>query len=205
VSTTPQQRDRHARAVAAIAHACGFDQPIAPLIVRQVPDVEILLRRDDATVRRVLQDPELRRSLREGVIAAFRDVWKRATLDRLQLDHPAWLRMWWLPVCTDAELDRLLAAPRPRSDHRRIGVARSAFPATVGAAEVLVDADDREVRGDYLVVERRVAAAVLDLAAEIAREQGRARPTTAARTATSGLEEPPAGIDDERATGWWHG
>lgn len=200
---TSRQRDRDARATAAIARACGFDQPVAPLIVRHVPDVEALLRRDDATLRRVLQDEGLRSTLREGVVAAFRDVWKRATLDRLQLDHPDWLRAWWLPVCTDAELDRLMAAPPPRSDHRRVGIARAGFPATVGAAEILTDADHRRVVGGYLVVDRRVATAVLDLAVEIGRLERRTHPVSAP---AAGLDDPPEGATESEAhaTGWWH-
>lgn len=197
----PTRRDRDARATAAVARACGFTQPVAPLVLRHVQDVETLLRRDDATLRRVLGDPSLRASLREGVVAAFRDTWKRAAMDRLRLDHQDWLRAWWLPVCTDRELDHLLAAPTPRADHRRVGIARAGFPTTVGAAEVLSPEDLRRVVGDYLVVERRVAVAVLDLAAEVAAEERRPRPRP---TGTATIDDPPPEASEATGTAWWH-
>jgi hypothetical protein len=202
--TLPQQRDRDARATAAIARACGFTQPVAPLIVRRIPAVETLLRRDDATIRRVLGDPSLRSGLRQGVVDDFQTTWKQAAMDRLRHDHPVWLRTWWWPVCSAAEHARLLAAPAPRSDHRRIGIAVAAFPATVGAAEVLTDADHRRTVGDHLLVERRVAAAILDLAVELAAETGDDRPR---ETGTGAIDDPPPGVSDEetRHTGWWHG
>lgn len=195
------RRDRDARATAAIAGACGFTQPVAPLVLRQVPDVETLLRRDDATLRRVLADASLRTSLRDGVVGAFRDTWKRAAMDRLRLDHPEWLRTWWLPVCSDRELDHLLAAPTPRADHRRVGIARAGFPTTVGAAEVLSPEGQRRVVEGYLVVERRVAVALLDLAAEVAAEERRPRPRGAA---TDAIDESPTGVPETPGTGWWH-
>jgi hypothetical protein len=200
---TPQQRDRTARAVAAVARACGFDQPVAPLIVARVDDVRTLVQRDDATIRRVLGDARLRAPLRAAVVAAFRDVWKQATLDRLKLDHPAWLRAWWLPVCTGAELDRLLHAPVPRSDHRRVGISWTGFPTTVGAAEILVEEAHRRAIEGYLVVDRRFATAVLDLAAEVAREERRERRTG---VGSDGLDQPPPTVPaaDATATGWWH-
>jgi hypothetical protein len=202
--TTPQQRDRDARAAAAVARACGFAQPVAPLIVRRIPAVETLLRRDDATIRRVLGDASLRSGLRQGVVDGFQATWKQATMDRLRDDHPVWLRRWWWPVCSAAEHARLLAAPAPRSDHRRVGIAVAAFPATVGAAEVLTDADHRRTVGDHLLVERRMATAVLDLAVELAAEADGPRP----RGAGSGaIDDPPPGVAEEEArfTGWWHG
>jgi hypothetical protein len=200
---TPLQRDRQARAVAAIARACGFPQPVAPLIVRQIPDVAKLLAADDATIRRVLSDPALRQPLRAGLVASFEEVWKRAVLERIRLDHPAWLRAWWLPVTTRAELERLLACPAPRSDDRRVGLARAAFPATAGAAELLLDAAHRGEVAGYLLVERRVAAAILDLAHEVVQEEGDA-PT---RRTPSGGDRPPEGIDprDHPHVTWWHG
>jgi hypothetical protein len=202
---TPQQRDRQARAVTAIARGCGFDQPVAPLILRRVPDVDKLLRADDATLRRVLGDAALRGTLREGLVAGFRDTWKQATLERIRGDHIDWLRGWWLPVLTATELDRLLRTPSPRSDHRRVGFVPPAYPTTTGAAQILADEDHRSVVGGYLVVERRIATAVLDLAHEVAREEG-TDPAGAAH-ATAGLDRPPDGVDprEHPHVAWWHG
>lgn len=200
---SPRQRDRDARVVFAVARACGFGQPVAPLILRRVPDVERLVDQDDATLRRVLGDDKLRAALRQGLVAAFRDVWREATLERIRLDHPQWLRAWWLPVCSHAELDALLAAAPPREDHRRVAVHRRAFPATVAAAEILLDEHARRGHGPYLVVERRFATAVLDLAAEVAHAEGRAIPAQV----RAGVDDVPAG-DDPRGfdgVGWWHG
>lgn len=203
---TARQRDREARAVGAIARACGFDQPVAPLVLRAVPDVTRLLGADDATIRRVLGDPALRRSLRAGLVGGFEAAWKQATLERIRSDHPAWLRAWWLPVTTQAELGRLLACPPPRSDDRRVGADRAAFPATVGAAELLLDANGRRTLGGYLLFERRVAAAVLDLAHAVAAEEGGAATTGARPTLGSGATAPP-GVDarDHPYVTWWHG
>ena len=80
-----------------------------------------------------------------------------------------------------------------------------AYPATVGAAEVLSPEDLRRVVGGYLVVERRVATAVLDLAAEVAREE-RTRPSAPA-FATGDIDRPPAGVDprEHPHVAWWHG
>lgn len=202
---TPQQRDRQARAVAAIARACGFGQPVAPLILRRVPDVDKLLRADDATIRRVLADPKLRGTLRSGLVGGFEAAWKQATIDRVRLDHPAWLRAWWLPVTTAAELDRLLRTPPPRSDDRRVGVARAAYPATAAAALVLLDDAHRSELGPYLLIERRVAAAVLDLAHEIANEEGTPVAGDGARLGDS--DRAPEGVDprDHPYVAWWHG
>lgn len=202
---TPQQRDRQARAVAAISRACGFDQPVAPMILRRVPDVDKLLRSDDATLRRVLGDPGLRGSLRAGLVAGFRDTWKQATLDRIRLEHDEWLRAWWLPVTTHAELDRLLRTPAPRSDHRRVGLVRPAYPATTGAVEVLVDPDHRRELAGYLVVERRIAAAVLDLAHEVAREED--LDPSGPLIGADDVDRPPAGVDprEHPHIAWWHG
>jgi hypothetical protein len=201
---TARQRDREARAVMAIARACGFDQPVAPLVLRTVPDVTRLLGSDDTTIRRVLGDPALRRTLRAGLVAGFETAWRQATLERIRLDHPAWLRAWWLPVTTQAELGRLLACPPPRSDDRRVGVDRAAFPATVGAAELLLDAGGRRSLDGYLLFERRVAAAVLDLAHAVAAEEGGATaggPPTVGTGATA-----PPGLDarDHPYVTWWH-
>lgn len=200
---TARQRDRDARATLAIARACGFAQPVAPLVLRVVPDVARLLEADDATLRRVLGDPGLRRSLRAGLVAGFETAWKQASLERIRLDHPAWLRAWWVPVTTQAELQRLLACPPPRSDDRRVGVERASFPATVGAAELLLDANGRRALGGYLLFERRVAAAVLDLAHTVAAEEGTA---SGATTLASGVTAPP-GVDarDHPHVTWWHG
>jgi hypothetical protein len=202
---TPEQRDRQARAVAAIARGCGFDQPVAPLILRRVPDVDKLLRADEATVRRVLGDPELRGPLRASAVAGFRETWKQATLERIRGDHLDWLRAWWLPVLSATELDRLLRTPAPRSDHRRVGLVPPAYPVTAGAAQVLADDDHRSVVGGYLVVERRVATAVLDLAHEVAREEG--TDPAGPPHATAGLDRPPDGIDPREYAhvAWWHG
>lgn len=202
---TPQRRDRDARAVVAIARACGFDQPVAPLILRRIPDVDKLLRADDATIRRVLGDPTLRAPLRGGLVGGFREAWKQATLDRVRLDHPAWLRAWWLPVTTREELERLLRTPPPRSDDRRVGVARAAYPATAAAAEVLLDVDHRRELDGYLLVERRVAAAILDLAHEIATEEGTA--VTGAPATSADRDRAPDGVDarDHPHVAWWHG
>jgi hypothetical protein len=201
---TPQQRDREARAVVAIARACGFGQPVAPLILRRVPDVEKLIRSDDATIRRVLGDADLRGSLRAGLVGGFKAAWKQATLERIRLDHPEWLRAWWLPVTSSAELGRLLRTSPPRSDDRRVGLSRAAFPATAAAAEVLLDAEHRSELAGYLLVERRVAAAVLDLAHEVANEEGTAV-DGAARSSDS--DRAPDGIDarDHPYVAWWHG
>lgn len=202
---TPEQRDRQARAVATIARGCGFDQPVAPLILRRVPDVDKLLRADEGTLRRVLGDPELRGKLRTSAVAGFRDTWKQATLERIREDHLDWLRSWWLPVLTATELDRLLRTPTPRSDHRRVGLVPPAYPVTAGAAQVLTDEDHRSVIGGYLVVERRVATAVLDLAQEVAREDG--IDPAGEPHATAGLDRPPARIDprEHPHVAWWHG
>jgi hypothetical protein len=202
---TPQQRDREARAVVAIARACGFGQPVAPLILRRVPDVDRLLRSDDATIRRVLGDPQLRTSLRSGLMGGFEAAWKQATLERIRLDHPDWLRAWWLPVTSAGEFDRLLRTPPPRSDDKRVGLARRAYPATAAAAEVLVDRDHRSEVDGYLLVERRIAAAVLDLAHEIANEEGGA--VTGGAGTLGGADRPPEGIDprDHPYVAWWHG
>lgn len=199
------RRDRDARVAATIARACGFEQPVAPLIVRRVADVEALLSRDDATVRRVLGDETLRGSVRTAVLRAFREVWKQAAMDRLRTEHPQWLRTWWLPVLTDAELDRLRRAPVPRADHRRVGLATSAFPTATGAAEVLADADHRRRVGDYLVVERRVATALHDLAAALATEEAGAD-GAAAVAVRDDVDVPPVGMDRDAAHGiaWWH-
>lgn len=201
---TPQQRDREARAVVAIARACGFGQPVAPLILRRVPDVDKLVRSDDSTIRRVLGDPTLRGPLRAGLMSGFESAWKQATLERVRLDHPAWLRAWWLPVTSSAELARLLRTPPPRSDDRRVGLARAAFPATAAAAEVLLDREHRSDLGGYLLVERRVAAAVLDLAHEVANEEGTA---SSGGERFGGADQPPDGLDprDHPYVAWWHG
>ncbi len=202
---TPLQRDRQARAVTAIARACGFGQPVAPLILRAIPDVDKLVRADDATIRRVLGDPALRGPLRAGIVAGFEEVWKRAVLERIRLDHRDWLRAWWLPVLTAAELDRLLRTPAPRSDHRRVALQRPAYPATAAAAEVLVERDHRGELAGYLVVERRVAAAVLDLAHEVAAEDGTA--VTGDPLDARDLDRPAEGIDprEHPHVAWWHG
>lgn len=200
---TPRQRDRDARATAAIARACGFAQPVAPLIVRRIPDVARLLATDDATIRRVLADPNLRRPVRAAIVASFETVWKQATLERIRLDHPEWLRTWWLPITTEAELERLLAAPAPRSDDRRVGLDRAGFPASAAAAELLLDAAHRRELDRYLLVERRVAAAILDLAHEVAHEEG--RPSTRGTPGRGDLA--PEGHDarDHPHVTWWHG
>ncbi len=202
---TPQQRDRQARAVAAIARACGFGQPVAPLILRHVPDVDKLLRSDDATLRRVLGDPGLRGSLRAGLVEGFRDTWKQATLARIRSDHEDWLRAWWLPVLTATELDRLLRTPTPRGDHRRVALHRPAYPTTAGAAEITVETTHRSEVGPYLLVERRIAAAVLDLAHEVAREDG--LDASGPVRGADELDVPPAGIDHREYphVAWWHG
>jgi hypothetical protein len=200
---TPQQRDREARAVAAVARACGFDQPVAPLVLRRVPDVDRLVRADEATLRRVLGDPSLRGKLRSGLAAGFREVWKAATLERMRGDHRDWLRGWWLPVLTAAEHERLLRAPTPRSDHRRVGMSPRGFPATAGAAMILVDEGHRSVVAGHLVVERRIAAAVLDLAHEVAREEG----TSVGEAAdAASIDQPPDGVDprEHPHVAWWH-
>lgn len=201
---TPHQRDREARAVVAIARACGFTQPVAPLILRRVPDVDKLVRADDTTIRRVLADESLRGKLRAGLMAGFKDAWKQATLERIRLDHPAWLRAWWLPVTSSAELERLLRTPPPRSDDRRVGLARAAYPATAAAAEVLVDAEHRSDVAGYLLVERRVGAAVLDLAHEVAAEEDT---FLADATRWGGADRPPGGVDprEHPYVAWWHG
>jgi hypothetical protein len=201
---TPRQRDREARAVVAIARACGFGQPVAPLILRRVPDVDKLVRADDATIRRVLGDESLRGKLRAGLVAGFKDAWKQATLERIRLDHPAWLRAWWLPVTSSAELERLLRTPPPRSDDRRVGLNRAAYPATAAGAEVLVDAEHRSDVAGYLLVERRVGAAVLDLAHEIAAEEDT---FVADATRWGGADRPPDGVDprEHPYVAWWHG
>lgn len=201
---SPQQRDRDARIVSAVARACGFDQPVAPLILRRVPDVERLLDRDDATLRRVLGDDRLREALCAGLRASFRDVWRQATLERMRLDHPRWLVAWWLPVCTSLELDALVAAPAPRVTHRRIGLRRAAFPATAAAAELLLPAQQRREETGYLVVEPRVAVAVRELALEVSRDEGRDPVPT---KAPSGLDTAPEGADPRAlaGVGWWHG
>ncbi|MTV26353.1 hypothetical protein FTX61_13150 [Nitriliruptoraceae bacterium ZYF776] len=201
---TPRQRDRDARVVLAVARACGFSQPVAPVILRRVPDVQRLVDQDDATLRRVLGDDQLRTALRQGLVAAFRDVWRQATLERMRLDHGDWLRQWWLPVCADAELDALVSAPPPRADHRRVAIHHRPFPATIAAAELLLDEHGRRRHGAYLLVERRLATAVLDLAVEVAHAEGRTLP--AARDGHR-IDEVPTG-EDPRAfdgVGWWHG
>ncbi|MEX1162877.1 MAG: hypothetical protein WEB03_04790 [Nitriliruptor sp.] len=202
---TPQQRDRQARAVTAIARACGFGQAVAPLILRRVPDVDKLLRSDDATLRRVLGDPALRGKLRAGLADGFREHWKQATLERIRSDHEDWLRAWWLPVLTATEFDRLLRTPTPRGDHRRVGIARPAYPATAGAVEITVETTHRSEVGPYLLVERRIAAAVLDLAHEVAREDDLdpSGPVVGADT----IDDPPPGVDHREYphVAWWHG
>ncbi len=202
---TPQQRDREARAVTAIARACGFGQPVAPLILRRVPDVDKLVRADDATIRRVLGDADVRGSLRAGLVAGFETVWKQAVMDRIRGDHLDWLRGWWLPVLSAAELDRLLRTPTPRSDHRRVALQRPAYPATAGAAEVLVDRDHRSELAGYLVVERRMATAVLDLAHEVAADDGIG--PSGPPIAAAGLDRPADGVDhrEHPHVAWWHG
>lgn len=202
---TPNQRDREARAVAAVVRACGFGQPVAPLIARRVPDVDKLLRADDATLRRVLGDAALRAPLREALVAGFRNTWKQATLERMRSDHTDWLRAWWLPVLTAVEHDRLLRSPAPRADHRRVGFVTAAYPVTTGAAEMLVEPDHRRELGEFLLVERRVAAAILDLAHEVAREQDVA--PSGGLLGGGELDRPPAKIDPREYphVGWWHG
>lgn len=202
---TPATRDRQARAVAAIARACGFAQPVAPLILRRVPDVDKLLRSDDATLRRVLGDPGLRAPLRAGLVGGFRNAWKQATLERMRLDHQAWLRAWWLPVVTSAELDRLRRTPAPRADHRRVGVLRAAYPVTAGAIEIQVDTGHRSELAGYLLAERRTAVAVLDLAAEVAREDD--LEPSGPPFGSDTLDDPPHGVDHREYphVAWWHG
>ena len=102
-----------------------------------------------------------------------------------------------------AELGRLLRTSPPRSDDRRVGIARAAFPATA-AAEVLLDAEHRSELAGYLLVERRVAAAVLDLAHEVASEEGAA---ARARPRSHDSDEAPGGVDarDHPYVAWWHG
>lgn len=203
---TPQQRDRDARAVAAIARGCGFDQPVAPLILRRVPDVDKLLRADEATRRRVVGDPELRRTLREGLVAGFEPTWKQATLERIRGGDPVmWLRGWWLPVLPADELDRLLRSPTPRPDHRRVAIAVPAFRTTVGAAQVLVDQSHRGQIAGHLAVERRFATTILDLAHEVARAD-RIDPS-GPPLATADLDRAPDGVDprEHPHVAWWHG
>ena len=196
-------RDRDARVTATIARGCGFDQPAAVLVVRQLPPVTALLARDDTTVRRVLDDPATRRPLVEGVRAAFRNGWQRATLERLRSDHETWLEAWWLPVCTDDELRRVRTAADLRPAHHRVGWPIATLPATTGAAQLLLDEHHRRELAGHLVVERRFADAVRRLAGRVE------DPLATGQAATAGggrVDVPPAGIDPDGVTdvGWWH-
>lgn len=194
-------RDRDARLAATIARGSGLTQRPAVLVVRQLDPVTALLARDDRTVRTVLEDPRTRRSLVEEVRGAFPDGWRRATLAKVRSDHGDWLRQWWLPACTDAELARLRTAPALRPEHHRVGLSLAAFPATVGAAEVLLDDNHRRMVGDtHLVVERRVA--------EAARREAAEHDLTALESPSpGGADRAPEGVDprDHPHTAWWHG
>lgn len=196
-------RDRHARIAATVARGCGFTQRPAVLVVRQLPAVTDLLERDDPTVRRVLDDERLRRALCVDVRDAFASTWRQATLDRVRLDHRPWLERWWLPAATDDELHRLVAATIPPGA-QRIGLAIGAFPATIAAAEVLLDAPQRRVvaGGRYLLVERRLADAVRAVARDHATVD-----VPSDDVAVDGRSAPPDGVDaDEHPrTTWWHG
>ncbi len=196
-------RDRDARLAATIARGCGFDQPAATLVVRQLAPVTALLERDDPTVRRVLDDPTTRRSLVAGVRDAFRDGWQRATLDRLQRDHDDWLRAWWLPACTDGELRRIRTAPALRPAHHRVGWPVAAMPATTGAAHLLLDTAHRREIADHLLVDRRLADAVRRLADAVDDPLAAGEAPTVGHAA---VDTPPAGVDPGAVTdvGWWH-
>lgn len=194
-------RDRDARLAATVARGCGFDQPAARLIVRQLPPVTALLGRDDATVRRVLDDPRTRASLVAGVRDAFRDGWQRATMERLRRDHDDWLRAWWLPACSDAELQHLRRTRPLRAAHHRVGWRLSDLPATSGAAELLLDTAHRHELAGHLVVDRRLADAVRRLVDELDDLPA----ATATDVVPGDVDHPPAGVDPDRVAdvGWW--
>ena len=193
-------RDRGARLAATVARGCGFPQPAAALVVRQLAPVVALVGRDDATVRRVLDDPRTRASLTAGVRDAFKDGWHRATMERLRRDHVDWLRDWWLPACTDAELDHLRRAPTLRPTHHRVGWRPEHLPASSGAAELLLDATLRRELGGHLLVERRLADA-LRRVAEPVDVPAAADPSHVATDA----DAVPTGIDPDAVAdvGWW--
>lgn len=193
-------RDRAARLAATVARGSGFTQPAATLVVRQLPPFTSLLSRDDATVRRVLDDPRTRTSLAGGVRDAFKEGWHRATMERLRRDHDDWLRDWWLPACTDAELDHLLRAPALRPAHHRVGWRPEHLPASTGAAEVLLDATLRRTIAGHLVVERRLADALQRNAEGVEIDAG----TDPDRLPVD-ADQVPAGVDPDAVAdvGWW--
>lgn len=193
-------RDRAARLAATVARGSGFTQPAATLVVRQLPPFTSLLSRDDATVRRVLDDPRTRTPLAAGVREAFKEGWQRATMERLRRDHDDWLRDWWLPACTDAELDHVRRAPTLRPAHHRVGWRPDHLPASSGAAELLLDATLRRVTAGYLLVERRLADALRRNAEDVTLTTG----TDPARLPAD-ADQVPRGLDPDAVAdvGWW--